>query len=72
MISSISSQSFRLKKSDMKHYKQLINKKVMLNMNEYSHTVKMTQTSDLLKAYRFDLIQPNQKEERNNFWISTH
>lgn len=40
MISSISSQSFRLKKSDMKHYKQLINKKVMLNMNEYSHTVK--------------------------------
>lgn len=38
-ISSRGSQSFRLKKSNMKHYEELINKKVGLNMNsqQFSH-----------------------------------
>lgn len=37
-------------------------------MNDNSHTVKKKrQISDFLKAYRFKLIQPNGKKERNNF-----
>lgn len=54
----------------MKHYPQLINKKVMLTMNNNSHTVK--KETDLLKAYRFELMQPKKKKDRNSFWISKH
>lgn len=52
MISSTSSQSFRLKKSDMKHYKQLNNEKAMLNMNEwqFSHSQKKETDLRLLKG----------------------